>query len=237
MRRMISGGIPGFMAVFWAMQVPNEQPHSRRRSETRASAGRAGLRHARQLTSRRSASWASLAADSGERRVGPADIKAGVADAPAGTALTDLEALAGWLAARPPDERAEPFTYVVIPDGVLRVAPRRSEHVACAAGAAVLAAGEIGFERRAGRWCVASVSNQSTGYRPDVACWSAVAGALDRLGVGRPAAFTSEVLFRRCVGCGEVNLVRDGEGFCVFCDAELPSAWNISTQISPDPLV
>ncbi|MEY9926727.1 hypothetical protein ABH926_001349 [Catenulispora sp. GP43] len=53
----------------------------------------------------------------------------------------------------------------------------------------------------------------------------------------RPAAFTTEILFRRCTGCGEINIVRDGDPFCVFCDADLPPSWNISTQISPDPLV
>jgi hypothetical protein len=159
--------------------------------------------------------------------VGPADIKAMVAESPAGTALTGLETLAGWLAAQPPDERAEPFTYVVTPDGVLRVAPRRSEHVACAGGSPVLAAGEIAFDHAAGLWSVVSVSNQSTGYCPDVACWPSVAAALDRLGAARPAGFTAEILFRRCAGCGEINVVRDGDLVCVFCDGELPAAWNI----------
>ncbi|MEU6730442.1 hypothetical protein ABZ917_42625 [Nonomuraea wenchangensis] len=36
-------------------------------------------------------------------------------------------------------------------DGVLLLAPRRSEHVACAGGRPVLSAGEISFAREAGR--------------------------------------------------------------------------------------
>ncbi|ACU75053.1 conserved hypothetical protein [Catenulispora acidiphila DSM 44928] len=169
--------------------------------------------------------------------VGPADIKAMVAGSPAGTALTGLDALARWHAAQPPDERAEPFTYVVGLDGVLRVAPRRSEHVACAGGASVLAAGEIAFECGDGQWSVTSVSNQSTGYCPDVTCWPAVAAALDQLGVAHPAAFTTEVQFRRCLNCRELTIVRDGDFVCVFCDADLPAGWNIGAPISPDPLV
>jgi hypothetical protein len=160
--------------------------------------------------------------------VGPADIKAMVAGSPAGTAVSDLDALAGWHASQPSDERDEPFTYVIGLDEVLRVAPRRSEHVACAGGTSVLAAGEIAFRRDAGRWSVTSVSNQSTGYCPDVTCWPSVATALDRLGVDRPAAFTTEILFRRCPACGEINVVREGDLVCVFCDAGLPAAWNIS---------
>jgi hypothetical protein len=160
--------------------------------------------------------------------VGPADIRAMIAESPAGIALTDLSALIQWHAAQSPDERDEPFTYVVGLDGVLRVAPRRSEHVACSAGASVLAAGEIAFEHSDGRWSVTSVSNQSTGYCPDVTCWASVATALDRLGVDRPAAFTAEILFRRCPACAEIAIVRDGDLVCVFCEADLPAAWNIS---------
>lgn len=159
--------------------------------------------------------------------VGPADIKAAVAASPAGVALTDLDVLAQWHAAQPRDERDEPFTYVIGLDGVLRVAPRRSEHVACAGGSSVLAAGEIAFGTRDGLWAVGSVSNQSTGYCPDVACWPSVAAALDGLGVARPAAFTTEILFRRCPVCGEINVVRDGDLVCVFCDADLPAGWNV----------
>ncbi len=61
-------------------------------------------------------------------------------------------------------ELAEPFIFVIGMDCALRLAPRRSEHVACAGGDMVLSAGEISFMSEAGRWAVSAVSNQSTGY-------------------------------------------------------------------------
>ncbi|MGW4807057.1 hypothetical protein [Kitasatospora sp. NPDC004272] len=108
---------------------------------------------------------------------------------------------------------------------MLRLADRRSEHVACAGGAAVLGAGEVAFApgRR-----VAEVSNLSTGYCPDTACWPAVAAALERAGASHPGGFTYSAVFRRCTGCGEVSLVREGFFVCVFCEADLPEHWNVT---------
>ncbi|WP_254716477.1 hypothetical protein [Actinomadura sp. WMMB 499] len=112
----------------------------------------------------------------------------------------------------------EPFTYVVDLDGVLRVAPRRSEHVACAGGRPVLAAGEIAF----GDGRIAEVTNQSTGYCPGPESWPAVAAALDRAGLDRPDGFTDVFVFRHCPSCAELNVVKDEHYVCVFCDADLP---------------
>lgn len=120
----------------------------------------------------------------------------------------------------------EPFTFVVGADGVLRVAARRSEHVACAGGSPVLAAGEITFDPAG---TVVDVSNQSTGYCPDLVSWQAVAAALDGAGIAHPGGFTHEVVFRRCPRCTEINVVRDGYFVCVFCESDLPAAWNIAT--------
>lgn len=113
--------------------------------------------------------------------------------------------------------QGEPFTYVVTLNGTLRIAPRRSEHVACAGGRDVLAAGEITFDGTV----VTEVSNQSTGYCPGEECWPAVADALDRAGIQRPDGFTATFVFRHCPECGELNVVKDGYYVCVFCDAEL----------------
>ncbi|GAA2794232.1 hypothetical protein GCM10010441_19350 [Kitasatospora paracochleata] len=74
------------------------------------------------------------------------------------------------------------------------------------------------------------VSNQSTGYCPDGSCWPAVAAALDRAGLPRPQGFTHEVVFRRCPGCGEINVVREGNFVCVFCEGPLPSRWNVDLR-------
>ena len=114
-------------------------------------------------------------------------------------------------------------------DARLRLAPRRSEHVDCAAGQHVLAAGEVLFARDGGGWCVSEISNQSTGYCPDPDSWPAVAMALDRIGPAHPGDFTHKVIFRRCPACGQLNIVRDGHFACAVCDGDLPAHWNIST--------
>ncbi|ONI72686.1 hypothetical protein ALI144C_42475 [Actinosynnema sp. ALI-1.44] len=119
----------------------------------------------------------------------------------------------------------EAFTFVVGVDGLFRVAPRRSEHVVCAGGEGVLAAGEVTFDRAG---VVVEISNQSTGYCPDLGSWPAVASALERAGIAHPGGFTHLVVFRRCLRCAEINVVRDGYFACVFCDADLPAEWNVT---------
>ncbi|WP_406729680.1 hypothetical protein WJ438_13775 [Streptomyces sp. GD-15H] len=161
------------------------------------------------------------------RYVGPVDLKAAVRPGSGGCRIGSAADFDSWVAERPAAELVEPFTFVVGTDGVLRLAPRRSEHVACAGGGPVLSAGEISFTREAGRWVVGDVSNHSTGYCPDVSSWSAVAQALDRAGLGRPSGFTHEVMFRRCPGCQEHNIVREDDFFCVFCGSDLPEVWNV----------
>ncbi|SNT28619.1 hypothetical protein SAMN05421812_104249 [Asanoa hainanensis] len=106
------------------------------------------------------------------------------------------------------------------------MAPRQSEHVACAAGQDVLAAGEITFGENSDGYFVEAVSNQSTGYCPDPDCWPAVAEALDRLDLPHPGGFTAPLTFRRCPACGERNIVRDADFTCALCAADLPAAWN-----------
>ncbi|RZU73655.1 hypothetical protein EV384_2073 [Micromonospora kangleipakensis] len=156
------------------------------------------------------------------RYVGPADVRASVADSPAGWPIRSSVDLDTYLAAADPRDRDEPFTYVIDPGGTLRLAPRRSEHVACAGGGEVLGAGEIAFAGERDGSVVTEVSNQSTGYCPDPTSWAAVAGALDRAGIGRPEGFTATIVFRRCLDCGERNVVRDDDYICALCGAELP---------------
>src|SRR5262249_57916045 len=76
-------------------------------------------------------------------------------------------------------------------------------------------------------WYVNAISNQSTGYCPDVASWPAVAAALDRVGLPRPGRFTGEITFRRCPECTEINMVKDSDFSCTFCASELPDQWNV----------
>lgn len=158
--------------------------------------------------------------------VGPPELGSAVRRGAEGRLIRSGTDLADWLTERGTAESAEPFTFVVALDGLLRLAPRRSEHVACAGGADVLAAGEMGFRGTEGSWEVHEVSNHSTGYCPDVESWRAVALALERAGVMHSGRFTYEVVFRRCEDCGERSIVREADFVCVFCGGELPPAWN-----------
>jgi hypothetical protein len=162
------------------------------------------------------------------RYVGPAELPAAVRPGAEGRVVRSAGDLDAWLAGQEKAELAEPFTFVVGLEGLLRPAPRRSEHVACAGGADVLGAGEMGFGRAAGRWVVREVSNLSTGYCPHLDSWQAVAHALDLAGIGRPAGFTHAVVFRRCASCREISIVREGDFVCVFCGNDLPAEWNIA---------
>lgn len=132
-----------------------------------------------------------------------------------------------WIGECSRADLAEPFTFVVGVDGVLRLAPRRSEHVVCAGGEPLLSAGEVAFERASDGWFVAYVSNQSTGYCPDGQSWPAVAFALDQIGLVRPDGFTAVFEFRRCPDCAALNVVRDAVFACAVCDADLPQQWNV----------
>ena len=161
--------------------------------------------------------------------IGPAEIRRAVASHPAGTPIGSESDLTTWLGSHA-DAMSEGATYVVDLSGTLRLAPRRSEHVACAGGAEVLAAGEMQFGQPGRSPRVAGASNLSTGYCPDTSCWAAVAHALARAGLNGPSGFTQEAVFRRCSKCGEVNLVKEGWFVCVFCDADLPATWNVSAR-------
>jgi hypothetical protein len=146
--------------------------------------------------------------------VGPAEIRRAVADSPQGTVVRGVEDLVF----------GEPVTYVVGVDGLLRIAHRRSEHVACAGGGEVLAAGEL----TASRAGVVDVSNQSTGYCPEPESWPAVERALETAGIAHPGRFTMAVIFRRCEACGERNLVKDDWFECALCETALPREWNFA---------
>lgn len=155
------------------------------------------------------------------RYVGPAEIRDRERGEPGAVMLGRAE-LDAWLRAHP-EGVSEGATFVVDVEGALRLAPRRSEHIDCAGGGEVLAAGEIRFTRAGG---VAEVTNLSTGYCPDPDCWPAVAAALAGAGVAVPAGFNYAFVFRRCPRCGQSNLIKEEWFVCACCDAELPVVWN-----------
>ena len=40
---------------------------------------------------------------------------------------------------------------------------------------------------------------------------------------------TTEIVFRRCEACGQINIVKD-EYVCAVCDERLPKEWNFDGQ-------
>jgi hypothetical protein len=161
------------------------------------------------------------------RYVGPADVLAAVQPGTKGHEIGSPDHFTTWLTARGKNELQEPFTFVIDVNGTLRLAPQRSEHVACAGSAPVLSAGEITFVHEHDRWTVSEISNQSTGYCPDLTSWPAVQAALDRAGLDHPGRFTHPIVFRRCPACHERNIVKDDHFACAICEADLPEIWNL----------
>ncbi len=71
--------------------------------------------------------------------VGPAKIKAAVAGDDSGVSVTRADVLLAWAGEQDEWEgEVLTVTFVVVEDGTLRIAPQRSEHVACARGGPVL---------------------------------------------------------------------------------------------------
>jgi hypothetical protein len=104
--------------------------------------------------------------------VGPEQIRDRDRAAPPGADLLD------WCATHAATLRAGealPATFIIDLSGRMLVADRRSEHVACAGGRPVLSAGEIFLVRDgSGQLYVAEISNQSTGYCPELRLTSAL---------------------------------------------------------------
>ena len=159
--------------------------------------------------------------------VGPADIRdSALASSPVGTPIRCVDNLSAWITSRATDVEPDGSliaTFTVNVDCTLLLAPRRSEHVACAGGGPVLSAGEITFSSDGD---VSEISNQSTGFCPEPESWPTVATALDAIPVDRPDDFTTRVVFRLCPGCDERNIVKDGWFVCDLCGADLPENWN-----------
>lgn len=164
--------------------------------------------------------------------VGPEAIRAR-ARGERGAAIRAQADAAAWLDAHP-EALAEGATFVVDRDGALRVAPRRSEHLDCAGGEPVQAAGELRLARDGRRVWAAHVTNQSTGYCPDPDCWPAVAAALAAADIPGPRALSHAFVFRRCPACGQINVVKDAWFVCAGCDAELPARWNFDVPVPSD---
>jgi DinB superfamily len=163
--------------------------------------------------------------------VGPEEIRCRSVTGPGGRVIESPEDLRMWLNGHRPSKSGELIaaTFVIDPQGRLRLADRRSEHVACAGGGPVLSAGEMFFSDQGDAAFVEEVTNLSTGYCPEPESWPVVGHALDRLGVVHPGLFTTEVILRLCATCGERNVVKEGWFSCQVCSGELPRMWNFGT--------
>jgi hypothetical protein len=117
-------------------------------------------------------------------------------------------------------------TYVVDTDGRLWIADRHSEHVACAAGRPVLAAGEMTFHVEKHQIHVTEITNQSTGYCPEPESWPVVAATLRALAIEYPPTFTTTFIFRRCTTCSTINIVKEQIFECAVCETALSREWN-----------
>ena len=161
--------------------------------------------------------------------VGPPDLRR--QNSPTRRRIREEKDVASWVAqtAQELDGAAQvTATFIVSVDGQLWIADRHSEHIACAAGASVLTAGEITFEFGLAKIEVAAITNQSTGFCPRPQSWPAVAQALDKAGLTHPGEFTTKFDFRRCDRCGEINVVKENWFVCALCDAELSRQWNLA---------
>lgn len=118
-------------------------------------------------------------------------------------------------------------TFVADESGKLWLANRRSEHIACARGGRVQAAGELELEISGKRVEVVTATNQSTGFCPRIESWGALELALDAVGLTHPPYWTTAFEFRRCPTCGALNLVKEQWFVCATCEAALPLEWNI----------
>ncbi|MBA3531602.1 MAG: hypothetical protein H0T73_06785 [Ardenticatenales bacterium] len=117
-------------------------------------------------------------------------------------------------------------TFIIDGDERLWIADQRSEHVVCARGQAIYAAGEITFWLHQTQVDICEISNQSTGYCPEPGSWAVVTAVLERIGLPHPATWTVAYLFRRCQACETINLIKDDWFECAVCGVPLSEHWN-----------
>ena len=125
-------------------------------------------------------------------------------------------------------------TFTVDEKNRLRIAHRRSEHVACSGRSPVLSAGEIAFTIVKDVVEVTWVTNQSTGYCPEPKSWPAVKFALLNAGIDPPDEFTWNFDFRRCEQCQTINVVKANLFECEVCGSELSQEWNFQDKSGCD---
>jgi hypothetical protein len=161
--------------------------------------------------------------------VGPEELKQRLRREPHCIQVSSVADLVTWTTLFLPSGRTRgnvSATFIVDISEQLWIADRHSEHVTCANGQSVLAAGEMTFERHDTQILVSDVTNQSTGYCPEPECWEVIAQVLDRLEISRPSFLTAAFEFRRCDQCGTTNLIKESVFECAVCNSTLNRTWN-----------
>lgn len=161
--------------------------------------------------------------------VGPVEIRSAAEKQRPGARILSLAELRAWLATADTDRLRDGTvvaTFTITLHNELLLAPRRSEHVACASGGPVLSAGEITFADLA----VVEITNQSTGFCPEPESWTSVETALNRIPLIHPGQFTTQLVYRLCPACQERNAVKDSWFCCALCGGKLPENWNFDAQ-------
>lgn len=143
-----------------------------------------------------------------------------------GTPIHSAQDVRAWVENTQDDTHFVPVTFVINTQGTLLIADRHSEHVVCAGGLPVLAAGEIFFEL-SDSVEVVEITNQSIGYCPEPQSWEAVQKTLSQIGIVFPDVFFRVCEFRRCLKCETINLIKDGLFECIVCRSELPLLYNL----------
>lgn len=155
--------------------------------------------------------------------VGPCRLLALVGQMAPGDVVVSWEDVRRWCVG----VQRRTLTYVVDVRKRLLIADRHCEHVVCAGGGPVLCAGELTLSLEGEQWIVDEVSNQSTGFCPQVESWSVMDEVLSGLGCAYPQWWTMACEFRTCEACQALVLVKEGWFECVFCQAALPSEYNV----------
>ena len=161
--------------------------------------------------------------------VGDSDVLESTKNIPGGEPILSSANVLSWLHNTNQTQEVDGLfwaTYIVSKEETLYISDRRSEHVACAKGEEVLAAGEIGFGIEKGKPEILEISNQSTGYCPEPESWNTVEKVLRNTQIPFPTDFTFKVIFRLCEKCGARNIVRDSYYVCAICENELTKKWN-----------
>jgi hypothetical protein len=162
--------------------------------------------------------------------VGSEEIKSSVANFQTGTVIRSISDLKSWINNIYNKEISSSnlivATFVIDRYGNLRLAERHSEHIACAGGQPVLSAGEIFISWNKNCFEVSDITNQSTGYCPEVESWKYVEIVLNRIGIDRPSHFTAKFTFRHCSSCSQINIVKNSLFICLVCNSPLSDRWN-----------